>query len=387
MENVRNFASFKKCMILKLCLRALVKMGYQCTFSIMQAGNFGVAQTRRRCILLAAAPGETLPLFPEPLHVFNLNSTLKVNINDVTYSSNCRWTESAPYRTITVRDAMSDLPPIVSGCQKDRSHYEVAAGSHFQKVMRRSSSESADEAEVLLDHICKEMAPLVVARMSYIPINPGADWRDLPNKVVRLSDGTWTDKLEYKYHDVEKGKGKNGALRGVCECAQYSDKDKKKKAAACKDVYRQSNTLIPWCLPHTSNRHNNWAGLYGRLAWNGFFSTTVTNPEPMGKQGRNLHPEQHRLVSVRECARSQGFPDSYKFWGNIMQKHRQIGNAVAPPMGKAIGLEIRKAMHQQTMDSLRLKTQVAAATSGSDHLVVPINGIASDNGVGIKVEG
>ena len=53
-------------------------------------------------------------------------------------------------------------------------------------------------------------------------------------------------------------------------------------------------------------RHNHWAGLYGRLAWNGFFSTTVTNPEPMGKQGRVLHPSQHRVVSVRECARSQG---------------------------------------------------------------------------------
>lgn len=32
------------------------------------------------------------------------------------------------------------------------------------------------------------------------------------------------------------------------------------------------------------NRHNHWAGLYGRLEWDGFFSTTVTNPEPMGKQ-------------------------------------------------------------------------------------------------------
>ena len=33
----------------------------------------------------------------------------------------------------------------------------------------------------------------------------------------------------------------------------------------------------------------------------------------MGKQGRVLHPEQHRLVSVRECARSQGFPDHYRY--------------------------------------------------------------------------
>ena len=41
-------------------------------------------------------------------------------------------------------------------------------------------------------------------------------------------------------------------------------------------------------------------------------------------QGRVLHPEQHRVVSVRECARSQGFPDTYKFFGNILEKHRQV---------------------------------------------------------------
>ena len=71
LENVRNFASYKKSMVLKLCMRTLVKMGYQCTFGILQAGQYGVAQTRRRAILLAAAPGETLPHYPEPQHVFS----------------------------------------------------------------------------------------------------------------------------------------------------------------------------------------------------------------------------------------------------------------------------------------------------------------------------
>lgn len=56
----------------------------------------------------------------------------------------------------------------------------------------------------------------------------------------------------------------------------------------CDSADRQFNTLIPWCLPHTGNRHNHWAGLYGRLEWDGFFSTTVTNPEPMGKQVHQL---------------------------------------------------------------------------------------------------
>lgn len=30
------------------------------------------------------------------------------------------------------------------------------------------------------------------------------------------------------------------------------------------------------------------------------------------------------MVSVRECARSQGFPDTYRLFGNILDKHRQV---------------------------------------------------------------
>ena len=47
----------------------------------------------------------------------------------------------------------------------------------------------------LRDHVCKEMASLVVARIQRIPQEPGSDWRDLPNISVRLADGKYTGKL------------------------------------------------------------------------------------------------------------------------------------------------------------------------------------------------
>lgn len=89
----------------------------------------------------------------------------------------------------------------------------------------------------------------------------------------------------YSHQDKKMGKSPSGNLRGVCTCAEGKNK-------SCDPVYRQFNTLIPWCLPHTGNRHNHWAGLYGRLEWDGFFSTTVTNPEPMGKQVKDLTEHQ-----------------------------------------------------------------------------------------------
>ena len=38
-----------------------------------------------------------------------------------------------------------------------------------------------------------------------------------------------------------------------------------------------------------------------------------------------------------------GFPDDYKLYGVVLDKHKQLGNAVPPPMGRALGLEILKA--------------------------------------------
>ncbi|XP_076161949.1 DNA methyltransferase 1a [Ptiloglossa arizonensis] len=336
MENVRNFVSFKKSMVLKLTLRCLIRMGYQCTFGILQAGNYGVPQTRRRMIILAAAPGQTLPNYPEPTHVFSKRvCQLNVLVDNKKYSSNCTWIESAPFRTINVKDSMSDLPEIKNGWSKEEMPYNSEPISHFQRKVRGKQYQP-----LLRDHICKEMAPLVEARMAHIPIARGSDWRDLPNISVRLSDGTYCKQLEYIYDDKKVGKSSTGTYRGVCSCCT---------GKSCDSTDRQFNTLIPWCLPHTGNRHNHWAGLYGRLEWDGFFGTTITNPEPMGKQGRVLHPVQTRVVSVRECARSQGFPDSFRFYGSLLDKHRQVGNAVPPPLGAAIGHELRKCIQNENI--------------------------------------
>ncbi|XP_045773016.1 DNA (cytosine-5)-methyltransferase PliMCI-like [Maniola jurtina] len=331
LENVRNFVAFKKGMVLKLTLRALLAMGYQCTFGVLQAGHYGVPQTRRRLIILAAAPGQRLPAYPEPTHVFSRRAcSLTTTIDGKRFSNNIQWDESAPRRTCTIKDAMSDLPQICNGANKIEIEYGSMPETYFQRLVR-----SRDESAKLRDHICKNMAPLIQARIARIPTTPGSDWRDLPNISVTLSDGTKCKVLQYRYEDKKNGRSSSGALRGVCACAA---------GGACSPADKQENTLIPWCLPHTANRHNNWAGLYGRIAWDGYFSTTVTDPEPMGKQGRVLHPAQHRVVSVRECARSQGFRDTYLFAGSVQDKHRQIGNAVPPPLGAALGREIRKAL-------------------------------------------
>lgn len=70
MENVRAMAFYANTSVMRACIRALLSMGYQCQFGVLQAGCYGVPQTRRRAILLAVAPGLPMPALPAAEHSF-----------------------------------------------------------------------------------------------------------------------------------------------------------------------------------------------------------------------------------------------------------------------------------------------------------------------------
>jgi len=260
------------------------------------------------------------------LHTFAGPQYLEVEVDGRKYApTNVR--PGAPRRALTVWDAISDLPPIPSGHDTIVSRYTQQPMTHLQRLYR------ADNSATVEDHISKDVNALCLERISRIPKTPGSDWRDLPNISTVCEDGKVAKKLKYPYT-------KKDGSKGVCSCNVASER----RMNYCDQDDRQSDTMIPWSVPHTAERHNNWKEVYGRAPWDGYFKTTITDPEPLGKQGQVLHPEQDRILSVRELARSQGFPDHYKFAGTIGDKHREIGNAVPPPLGRALGLEIRKAM-------------------------------------------
>jgi len=59
---------------------------------------------------------------------------------------------------------------------------------------------------------------------------------------------------------------------------------------------------------------------------------------------RPLHYKYNRCVTVREMARLHGYPDWFRFHSTKWHGARQIGNSVPPPMARAVGLEIMKAL-------------------------------------------
>ena len=94
---------------------------------------------------------------------------------------------------------------------------------------------------------------------------------------------------------------------------------------------------IPDCLmDNYANPERCHTGIYKRLKLN----------EPsivIGNFRKNMliHPTQTRGLSVREAARLQSFPDSFKLLGSIGFQQQQVGNAVPPLLAKAVFDRIR----------------------------------------------
>ncbi|WZN58936.1 DNA (cytosine-5)-methyltransferase [Chloropicon roscoffensis] len=317
LENVRNFVAHNKGSTFKVVIRTLNELGYQVRFGVMNAGSFGVSQSRKRLFIFGAAPGAKLPEWPEPKTVFRAS---QISIPyDVYRAWDCsrdlgtvyqtyHSASGAPLRAVTVQDTLGDLPEIENGNLKDTEmDYSEKPTSSFQKDIRVG-------ATILTDHICKDLNPLNLYRCSLIPKNqPGQDWRALEDAVHEgRIDEKFTDPLDLKEKDV------------VPWCLGGMVKNKEGK----------------WVDNPSRHRHNNWRGLFGRLDSKGHFPTAITDPHPMGKVGTVFHPDQDRVVSVRECARTQGFPDTFKFYGTIQNKYRQVGNAVPPPLARALGEEL-----------------------------------------------
>lgn len=53
-----------------------------------------------------------------------------------------------------------------------------------------------------------------------------------------------------------------------------------------------------------------------------------------------IHPEFPRLITIREAARLQGFPDGFEFFGEGRSRYVQVGNAVPPLLSYQLAREL-----------------------------------------------
>ena len=81
--------------------------------------------------------------------------------------------------------------------------------------------------------------------------------------------------------------------------------------------------------------------LYGRIDYSKP-SYTITTYFNRPGNGTYVHPIHQRVLSVREAARLQSFPDDYMFYGNKSDMLKQVGNAVPVLLAYNLGKAIRE---------------------------------------------
>lgn len=104
------------------------------------------------------------------------------------------------------------------------------------------------------------------------------------------------------------------------------------------DIMRSAPELVP----------NSWwsvadelTDVWGRMEWDRPCNTLRTcfqNPS----KGRYIHPDQDRVISLREGARLHTIEDSWTFSGLPTQITRQIGNSVPLNLGRAVARGVRE---------------------------------------------
>jgi DNA (cytosine-5)-methyltransferase 1 len=114
------------------------------------------------------------------------------------------------------------------------------------------------------------------------------------------------------------------------------------------EVRKRFSTIAPGSIDKV--------GRHPRLEWNGVAPTirAGTGADRGSHQSlRPIHPGEHRVITVREAARLQGFPDDHLFHPTIWHSFRMIGNSVSPIIAAAVlgAVAERLAVEEETKEA------------------------------------
>ncbi|MFG0414633.1 DNA cytosine methyltransferase [Pseudomonas sp. zjy_8] len=106
-------------------------------------------------------------------------------------------------------------------------------------------------------------------------------------------------------------------------------------------IERYKNTLAGKVDPTSKSYKLQWEGISPTLR-------AGTGSDKGSFQAvRPLHPAEGRVITVREAARIQGFPDWFTFHPTKWHSFRMIGNSVSPIVSRAILSEIKKSLLEE----------------------------------------
>ncbi|XP_048327675.2 DNA (cytosine-5)-methyltransferase CMT3 isoform X2 [Ziziphus jujuba] len=308
MENVVDLVKFADGFLGRYAMGRLVDMNYQARMGMMAAGAYGLPQFRMRVFLWGAQPAKKLPSYPLPTHDLVVRGVIPIEFETCTVAYD-EGHHIELERKLLLEDAISDLPAVGNYEKRDEMLYGKPAVTDFQRLIRLSKDEtlgSPNPSKQLLlhDHRPLELNADDYERVCRVPKKKGANFRDFPGVRVRPDN-----KVEWD-PDVER-------------------------------VYLDSGKpLVPDYAMSFVNGSSSKP--FARLWWDETVPTVVTRAEPHNQA--IIHPEQDRVLTIRENARLQGFPDHYKLCGPVKERYIQVGNAVAVPVSRALGYALGLAI-------------------------------------------
>lgn len=317
----------------------LEELGYRAKYTLLNAAYYGVPQMRERLFLLAidASLGVD-PSFPEPTHAAKLpsgyESARTVALRHVPKSGS-RFAEIPKAKrglpnAVSVKDALDDLPHITEHFKdsttmrrrkvSDSLPYSMYTGlSTYMKIMRNwpghVMSRTATDGHVV--RLTPRDFP-IFKRMKV-----GGDY---PH-ACRVANAIFEEALAKQALVPEEGSDAYDALKKAHIPPYKADKFPNKWWKL--DPKMPSRTLTAHMGKDT----------YSHIHWDG---------------------SQMRTVSVREAARLQSFPDSFKFSGAMNASYRQIGNAVPPLLAQAVAMSLNRDL---------LRSPIILDQKGNDEVV------------------
>ncbi|KAJ3678476.1 hypothetical protein LUZ60_002279 [Juncus effusus] len=318
MENVVDILKFSEGFLGRYAVGCLVRMNYQARLGLMVAGSYGLPQFRMRMFLWGALPSEVLPQFPLPTHDVVVRGGAPTEFRHSLVGFDAKRDVSKLKPALVLKDAISELPEVTNSEQRDKMPYGNEPETDFQRFIRLSrreicgfSLDDEEEPRPLYDHMPLNLNNDDFERTLLIPKRKGANFRDLPGLLIGPDNKVSRDP------NVEQPVIRTTKKNKIPLVPYYAIK------------FQKGKSIKP----------------FGRLWWDEIVPTVVGRAEPHNQV--ILHPSQDRVLTVRENARLQGFPDFYKLYGNTKEKYIQIGNAVAVPVSRALGCALARAFKKE----------------------------------------
>jgi DNA (cytosine-5)-methyltransferase 1 len=327
MENVPDIMNWGGRNIAEEICAALGRMGYVCRYTLLNAAAYGVPQMRERFFLVGFHEDlDTVPAFPSPSHRVDLPegyrrardvATRIVRARDLA-TSDTRFVASpgcgpATRAAVSAREAVGDLPPIRGHLDgtlrrgRRRLDGEIpsprpAHPSRYVREMREWPGFASNS--FLRDHVTRALSDRDFR--IFREMEPGAEYPRAHQIGTRLFE----QELQARRALGESLRANSAAFRALK--AEY--------------VPPYDPTKFP----------NKWRKLDAE-------TPVRTLMAHLGKDSySHIHYDsaQARVISVREAARFQSFPDGFRFAGAMNAAFRQIGNAVPPLLAFALARTI-----------------------------------------------